>query len=164
MQKIKLVLLITLAAFLFWYGFRQVYGIYILYFGYEKTNGKILKSWVEQVQQQTEDGEGFETAYLPVITYEYLVNGRRYIGYRYHAVDRGFEKSRAEQILQTYPPDKKVTVFYNKQNIEKSVLARQIPPYIWEQIIGSFIGGIVLLLHLIQSFRANGGSKSTPAT
>jgi Protein of unknown function (DUF3592) len=118
--------------------YSQFYAGYFVRFNYESTNGKIISSEVEQIEQEEECGEYCtETVqvFRPKFLYEYQVKEIKYFGTRYRAFPKGEDKFWAERIVKDFPAGKQVTVFYNPQNPERSVLTKETSPNYWRNFI-----------------------------
>ncbi len=90
--------------------------------------GVVLSAQVD-TQTSWDSTSGAEsTSFRPSITYEYEVNGQRYRGDRLRASDAfytaGMLPGSAQAVVDRYRPGAPVTVYYNSQNPNESVLER----------------------------------------
>jgi Protein of unknown function (DUF3592) len=139
--------------------YSQFYAGYFVKFNYESVNGKIISSEVEQIEQQEDCGEYCtETiqAFRPQILYEYEVGKIKYFGTRYRLFSKGEDKLWAERTVKDFPTGKQITVFYNPQNPERSVLTKEVPQNFW----GSFCFIIIFTVLASLAFYRDNYSKN----
>jgi hypothetical protein len=118
--------------------YSEFYNVYVVAFDYKSTEGKIVKAEVEQIQQEVDCGEHCtETiiAFRPKLLYEYQIGNVKYFGTRYRFFSRGEDKLWAEHIIKTLAVEKQITVFYNPQYPERSVLTKEVPKDYWEHLV-----------------------------
>ena len=90
--------------------------------------GQIIKSEVTR----SRDGEGHDS-YSPEVTYTYLAKKRAYKSYAIKFGENSYDnKSMSEKIAAAYPVGKKVSVYYNPEDPDNSVLEQGVT-------IGSYI-------------------------
>lgn len=85
--------------------------------------GRVLSAEVEARRSRT-GRSGYSTAYYPVVVYEYVVNGQRYMNNVLspgQALGIGF-RGVVEKKVARYPVGNAVPVYYNPQNPGESVL------------------------------------------
>jgi hypothetical protein len=85
------------------------------------TTGKIIASGIEP-RRSSEGG----TTYVPVVQYQYVIDGRTYMGNRItfgNQVGYGWTNMAQKQVDQ-YPPGGNVAVFYNPNEPAMAVLER----------------------------------------
>ena len=100
--------------------------------------GRVLSSWVET---HTGGGNTRNANYVPRISYEYTVHGRRYTGDRL-AFGFGNRSPQAAQALtRRYRSGRPVRVFYDSANPERSVLM----PGFWGNLWLGWLGGALFL-------------------
>jgi len=100
---------------------------------WSSTLGKIQKSYMKHDFNH----ETGSTLYYPSVKYSYQSLGSEYLGNRINfGGSTGYSSRRkANEILAQYSPEKNVTVYFNPQNPEESVLERKMGA-----------GGIVFLI------------------
>ena len=138
MKLLDLLIAIVFFAVVGLFLYFQFYGSYFVKFRYESTKGKIISSAVEQIEQEEDCGEYCTktvTAFRPKLLYEYEIGKIKYFGTRYRAFPRGEDKLWAESIIKDLPAGKQVTVFFNPENPERSVLTAEIPEHTAEKFI-----------------------------
>ena len=97
------------------------------------TKGQILKSEVNTDHDYGPEGHGI-TTYDPVIKFHYKAFGQDYesdrisFGFKRSYIDR----SDAEQVIQKYPKDAAVTVYYDPDKPAEAVLERKIGSKTWD--------------------------------
>ena len=85
------------------------------------TNGKIINS---EIYKQSFTGEA-DVTYRPSIAFEYLVNGEKFISDRlYYGVKIMSSGNwiNSRKLIEKYPVDKEVTVYYNPNKPKISVI------------------------------------------
>ena len=155
----KLLDILLATAFLLIVGlfiYSQFYGVYFVKFRYESTSGKIIRSEIEEIQQEEDCGEyctKIVTAYRPKLLYEYQIGKIKYYGTRYRAFPRGEDRLWAEGIVKAYPAEKQITVFYNPQNPERSVLSTETSEHFWEKLVFIILLLIFFFFRLLPKLR-----------
>ena len=115
-----------------------------------KAPGRILSSRVS-----TDVGDGdTSTTYSTRIEYEFFVHGQKFAGTRvaYGTVVGGSYGSRgsAEKIVERYPKDKHVDVFYLRSEPEVCVLEPGLKKQAWFiPVLGLFFMGVGMVLAII---------------
>lgn len=94
----------------------------------EKTEGTILNTDIGSGQSRYRRSSGgyyYRTSYFPDITYRYTVGGREYINNRYAQRPSLINRQGIiQRILDKYPVNSTVTVYYNPDNPQESYLAK----------------------------------------
>jgi len=95
------------------------------------TQGKIVLSAVTETTTTDNSNDGTwteRTFYFPKVRYEYSVLGKTYTGDRIaFGASKGFSTiAGAEKVLERYPEDATVTVYYNPNNPADAVLEREM--------------------------------------
>jgi hypothetical protein len=88
------------------------------------TTGKIIASGIEP--RRSRSGSGSGTSYYPVVQYQYVIDGRTYMGNRItfgNQVGYGWTNMAQKQVDQ-YPPGANVAVFYDPNDPGMAVLER----------------------------------------
>lgn len=114
---------------------------------WHKTTGRVTHSEVRaQKRRNMDDHE--QTRSVPVVKYEYTVNGKRFSGDRISMAEI-IPESDIESTLDRYPVGKEVTVYYNPSNPRQAVLERDLPVDFGKGLAAVFAvlgGGAVLIL------------------
>lgn len=116
---------------------------------FEPTRCRILTAEIES--NSGSDG----TTYLAKFTYEYEVDGQRYVGDRYRAVLTSGPRRMAEQQIADYPVGSEQTCFYDPQDPASAVLDKAFGWVTWLLVlipVPFIIGG--LLLAVFSAWRA----------
>ena len=79
-------------------------------------------------------------SYLPVIVYDYTVAGTPLQGSQIRFNPVGGAHRHAEETLARYPAGSPVTVFYNPNDLNESVLERDVPGILVGGILGAVMG------------------------
>ncbi len=90
-----------------------------------QTSGQIIASTLEARRSHSSSG-GYSTAYYPVVTYQYVVNGQMYQGSRINfgsPIGSGFAGI-AQRWLARFPAGATVPVYYNPNDPTQAVLER----------------------------------------
>lgn len=117
--------------------------------------GEVIKS---EVTRNT-DGEG-HTSYSPEVTYTYFADNQSRKSYTIKFGENSYGNKRtADEIAAKYPIGKSVTVFYDPQNPEKSVLEPGVSSGSYIVLgIGVLFVVISLLVPIIAFFFGSGDS------
>jgi hypothetical protein len=110
------------------------------------TTGTITRTWVEE--SYTEDDDGWKDySYSPRWEYQYAYLGQTYSSNRltYGATKAYNSESQAVEALHDFPQNSQVTVYYDPNAPEDSVLI----PGAEGTIIGYFLGGIFVVISVI---------------
>lgn len=115
------------------------------------TTGKVLASSVESYRGRASGRP--TTNYRPAITYEYHVNGQKYVGLRYsqNPMGTGFQ-SAAQKIVDRYPPCADITVTYNADDPADAFLEKGLG--IFGNKVLLIVGGIVLVMTCLPALGA----------
>jgi hypothetical protein len=117
---------------------------------WSKTTGTVTKSSVRETRSNDSDGFS-ESSYYPEVKYSYQVIGQVYEGNRiaFGAESGHKRKDGALSVLEKYAEGKSVTVYYDPNRPEDSVLERKLSKTI-------LVIGIVILVvsTLVVVFRA----------
>lgn len=115
------------------------------------TPGRIVTSRTEtrDVESGGPDDDDTEARTFAKIEYDYKVADRTYRGNRV-SIGEDMGNFEIAQTLAKYPVGKPVTVYYNPNKREQSVLERDVPPGLWKGVaiivlvlIALIVGGIV---------------------
>lgn len=111
---------------------------------------RTVSQW-PQTQGKVESMELVETegSYWPKLCYQYQVNDVEYSGKNIfldsilNAPHKAYSKRVAHDIAKAYQQDEEVTVYYDPQHAELSVLNTRVPPklYVIASILGLLIAG-----------------------
>jgi hypothetical protein len=110
------------------------------------TLGRVVQAGIEPVP---DDGE---LRWRPIVRYMYDVNGQTVMssGISLAAGRDSFSEADAKRIVDPYPPNTTVVVFYNPEHVTEAVLDHSLPRYAWFSLLaGLFLasaGGARLLL------------------
>jgi hypothetical protein len=91
--------------------YKQIEG-----YRFETTQGTVLKSEVEV------NNSGEDTSYHPKIEYSFFVGDQEYVSTRRRAIDTGGAKHTAQKIVDKYPANQPVTVYFNPKAPKESLL------------------------------------------
>ncbi|MFO0945542.1 MAG: DUF3592 domain-containing protein [Planctomycetota bacterium] len=95
-----------------------------------ETTGKVVTSRVQAKRSKPGDGDydfdDTEVENLPLVEYEFMVDGRKFRGNRVTIGEKTSEFE-LEEILDRYPVGAIVTVYYDPKNPQKAVLERTLP-------------------------------------
>lgn len=87
---------------------------------------KVISSDVESYIVHTKNGS--RTAYVPKIKYRYIINKKHYTSDRYTLYNdewTQYDSSWAQKIVNEYPKEKKITVYYPKDNPSEAFIIRR---------------------------------------
>jgi len=110
--------------------------------------GRIIESRVDKRTEVDYDSPADRTAYIPVVRYTYSLQGKEYTGDRIAFGVKNRNPNPASEVVNRYPVDKQVMVYYNPEKPEQAVL-EQASGSGWLQIgigIVLFFAGIYLAL------------------
>src|SRR5512144_1174356 len=93
--------------------------------GWASTPGTVLEARLGQSTNYGQDGP--TVSYYPVIKYEYSVGGQLFSGEKitFGLTEAASRSAKAEQVLDKYPVDRQVTVYYDPNNPSDAVLERR---------------------------------------
>ncbi len=102
-----------------------VWGVLQLYdaarsYNWPHVAGRITSSVARSKLMKGRHGE-FIT-HWPDVRYEYVVGDRRFVNDRIMFTHRGFSKSATQHLVEKYPVDKVITVYFDPKNPESAVL------------------------------------------
>ena len=127
--------------------------VFVIHFTYLFVLSKRSKNWkttegeiVSSKMQKNDFDEG--TMYKAVIQYKYAIEEKEYFSDRIFFGDyigKNFSKS-VKVLVNKYANEKKVLVYYNPQNHNKSVLETGVQTVIYREL---FVGILLLLLSVI---------------
>ncbi len=115
---------------------------------WQTASAKITRSEIRSKKAPDTTRRGQKTINYPAVTYEYIVKGRRYTGDRISLAE-SIPESDIEPTLERYPVGAEVTVYYNPNNPNQSVLERDLPVDFGKGLAGIFIvfgGGAVMVV------------------
>ncbi len=87
--------------------------------------GRITKSALEEKRVDTSHEDGMqrtEVGYLPVVEYQYKVEGEILTGYRINFVEKQYTQKAGKKALDKYPFGAVVQVHYDPENPNEAVL------------------------------------------
>ena len=94
------------------WGFLQLYDAARSY-NWPSVNGTIISSAVRSKLTRGRHGE-FIT-HWPDVQYEYVVGDRRFVSDRIMLAHRGFSKSETQRLVDTYPVNKTIAVYFGSE-------------------------------------------------
>jgi len=104
---------------------------------WEEAKGQIIRSEVEHKVSRTFSALGLyhSFSYYPDITYEYYIHGDRYESTRIYlgSLTPGSYK-KADDIVEKYPLDRNVKVYYKKDNPDVAILDRKVLKHIFREL------------------------------
>ncbi len=68
------------------------------------------------------DSTVFGDDFVPVVRFQYQINGKYYESEKIWLYDTGMPKNQAEQVIAQYTPGSLVRVYYNAERIQEGVL------------------------------------------
>ena len=115
-----------------------LYGVFPLYFSYQSASwesvpGTVVQSKLTYTKGITRAKKGSRTGkYFADIVYKYFVNGAQYKNSEIFYGYIGNKSSNdAKFLLDLYPIDSNVDVYFDNSNPERSVLQSGINPSVW---------------------------------
>jgi Protein of unknown function (DUF3592) len=140
--------LLLLSIFALGYAIWLAYKPISVMLSYEETQGRILSLGQEKVEQASSEGEGggLETAYKPIVAYEFMVGDTRYTGRRYDFADRGGTLEWAREVIRNYSVGSSVTVYFNPVHPERAVLKKHIPHSMVQEMSLDAVACVVMLI------------------
>ena len=87
-------------------------------------------------------------AHWPEVHYEYVLGDRRFVSDRIMFTHRGFSKSATQRLVEKYPVDKVISVYFDTRNPESAVLEPGIQ-WIFIPILAFVIILMVLMVWII---------------
>ena len=129
-------------------GVFNVWGILQLYdaarsYNWPHASGTIISSVARSKLMRGRHGE-FITRW-PDVQYEYVVGNRRFVGDRIMFAHRGFSKSETQRLVETYPVNKIIAVYFDPRNPNSAVLE----PGIWWLFFPILGFAIVLMIVML---------------
>ena len=113
---------VILGVFCVW-GFLQLYDAARSY-SWPHVTGRIISSVARSKLMKGRHGEYI--VHWPDVRYEYVVGDRRFVSDRIMFTHRGFSESATQRLVDEYPVDKIITVYFDPKNPESAVLERGI--------------------------------------
>ncbi len=121
----------------------SVYMSYGFYLSYEEQKGaaysfapvsaKIISSGVEATMHSQPGASSSRSVYLPRITYEYEINGRKYQSARFSYFGAAYDTSeQAQRVSDRYPVGAVKSAYYNPDEPTEAVLNKSAPGPWWE--------------------------------
>lgn len=110
-------------------GVFNVWGILQLYdaarsYNWPHVTGTITSSVARSKLMRGRHGEFI--ANWPDVQYEYVVGGRRFVSDRIMFTHRGFSKSETQRLVDAYPVNKIIVVYFDPRSPDSAVLQRGI--------------------------------------
>lgn len=120
---------------------------------WKHVKGKILISNIDNINYTGEDAD---LSYKAKVKYQYNLNGKNYLSKKIFYGDyiRSNMSYRAKKVIKKYGKDEIVTVYYNPDNPEESVLETGINPVIYKILYVSLCL-ILLSIFLIMNESGN---------
>ena len=114
---------VILGVFCVW-GFLQLYDGARSY-NWPHVTGRIISSVAQSKLMKGRHGEYI--VHWPDVRYGYVVGDRRFVSDRIMFTHRGFSKSETQRLVDVYPVDKIIAVYFDPRNPDSAVLE----PGIW---------------------------------
>ena len=114
---------VILGVFCVW-GFLQLYDAARSY-SWPHVTGRIISSVARSKLIRTRYG-GQTAIHWPDVRYEYVVGDRRLVSDRIMFTHRGFSESATQRLVEEYPVDKVISVYFDPKNPKSAVLERGI--------------------------------------
>jgi Protein of unknown function (DUF3592) len=132
-------------------GIFNVWGILQLYdaarsYNWPHVTGTIISSAAHSKVMRGRHGEFI--AHWPDVQYEYVVGDRHFVSDRIMFTHRGFSKSETQRLVDTYPVNKIIAVYFDPRNPDSAVLQ----PGIWWLFFP--ILGFAIVLMIVMSWIA----------
>jgi Protein of unknown function (DUF3592) len=86
--------------------------------------GRIIESRVDKRTEVDYDSPADRTNFIPVVRYTYSLQGKEYTGERVAFGVKNTNRNPAAEVVNRYPLDKLVMVYYNPEKPEEAVLER----------------------------------------
>ncbi len=134
---------------------------YVMSLGWPQAEGEILRSGVQRI-----DTDDDYTTYHAWAEYRYTVNGEVYTGERLlfgYNWDGSLRRT-AQQLVDRYPPEQAIMVFYDPSNPDISVVERRVGvgPLLALPLVLIFAAGTVVLPFVILVKRLVGMVRQQP--
>jgi hypothetical protein len=110
---------VILGAFCIW-GAIQLYDA-IRSYSWPHVSGTIISSVARSKLMRGRHGGEF-LAHWPDVRYEYVVGGRHFVNDRIMFAHRGFSKLETQRLIDAYPVNKIIAVYFDPKNPESAVL------------------------------------------
>ncbi len=118
-----------------------------------EARGIVIKSHLKKYYA---DDDSTEPSYNPIIEYTYQVNGKHYTSDRRHYESIALDKKNAEALINRYPLDFPVTVYYSPEYPGVSVLERGVFASNYGKVItGYAIFALGLIMFIVTTIRYN---------
>ncbi len=126
---------------------------------------KILESQISQTTTGNKTTTGETQTYIPLIHYEYEVNGQIYQSKKFNYSGKGFSRSRdAQRMIWYYPAGSTQSVYYNPDNPAEAVLSKSasttVPLSIFIPVVFVLAGLVCIFGGWNGWLRAQRGSRS----
>ena len=123
--------------------YRQVYV-------YRSVEGKVLAS--ELSTRQIQSAKLRPAAYTPSVSYDYLVDGKRYEGNRIRLyMENSTSKQAMARIGDRYPPGARVRVYYDPQDPSTAVLEPGFTVVSFVVFLGGLLGALLAAFLALKS-------------
>ena len=93
-----------------------------LYWGFASSRWPYIAGQITRSEIETRWREGTRKTYWPMVQYSYEISGRRFIGNTIFFVQDGHGLSWAKRKIAYYKPGRSISVYYDPENIQRSVL------------------------------------------
>lgn len=124
----------------------------LLYGVYQRNKLQSCKNWPQVIAtiskaEVLRDTGADSSGYLVSVLYDYSVHGESYQGSRVGFRQRAYiRKKNAQAVVDRYPPNTTVPVFYDPEKPSEGVLVREYPDNILLMVCGS---GLLILVFII---------------
>ena len=103
----------------------SVWGVVQLYdaarsYSWPQVTGRIISSVAQSKLMRGRSGDYI--SHWPDVRYEYVVGDRRFVSDRIMFTHRGFSKTNTQRLVDTYPVNKVVAVYFDPRNPGSAVL------------------------------------------
>jgi uncharacterized membrane protein len=136
----------------------------IVYSLIQRNRVKASRSWQTAmgtiVKAEVVEGRSTDSVeYSVSVAYDYVVNGVRCTGKRIGFGARSYiRKKKAQEQLERYPVNSSVTVYFNPEKPEESILVREAPYTTLNLAIGIAILGLAVLIVVLLAAGLGTGS------
>ena len=120
---------------------------------WSSTDGVVVASYVRRIGAGNAAEAGDTDDYSPIVAYEYRVGSDLYAGSRIGFADFFYTGYSAKYRVQTLPPGKRVTVYFDPNDANSAVLDRTYPVVAIVMLVGFAVFclvGSALLPKLVQ--------------
>jgi hypothetical protein len=134
----------------------KIIMLFRLQFAFKESIATVLNTSVFEAEQMT-DSEfgGSEIAYIPQISYEYMVENLKYSNNRYSITNIGGKKEWASNIVAGHSKGSQISIFYDKNDPSYAVVTKSLSETIIQRLAIAIGGSLICFVSSgIYFFRA----------